>query len=276
MKWSGLAGPGRYYLSRLSLLRCRQPTVSARKTARSDSCRRVRVAGWRLFALRALVPVLALAAPAAAQDVTTQFWPEIDTFVRLNDNMRIYVPASATREGSDDSDQDGTTGIYLDYYASPIAKLNLSGPSNAVRTHRLLLRAGYGYTAGSDGEPATNTFTAEATARLSLPWELLVSDRSRFDLNFAGGEFDPRYRNRFRVERTVNFGQWSLTPYAYGEFFYDFNDGAWLKTRATAGFEVHIWERFVPEFYVQRDYGTGSGSSGDVRGFGLVLSIYLR
>ena len=124
--------------------------MSARKTARSDSCRRVRAAGRRAVAtLRVLVAVLALAAPAAAQDVTTQFWPEIDTFVRLNDNMRIYVPASNTREGTDDSDQDGTVGVYLDYYAAPIAKLHLLGPANTVRTHRLLLRAGYGYTAGT-------------------------------------------------------------------------------------------------------------------------------
>ncbi len=227
-----------------------------------------------MVALGVLVPVLALAAPAAAQDVTTQFWPEIDTFVRLNPNMRIYVPASNTREGTDDSDQDGTTGIYLDYYVLPISKLFLTGPANAVRTHRLLLRAGYGYTAGNDGQPATNTLTAEATWRLTIPWEILLSDRNRFDLNFVGGEFDPRYRNRVRIERNVDLGKTTLVPYAYGEFFYDFDAGSWVKTRGTAGLEVHVWERFVPEIYFQRDFN--SGSAGDVNGVGLVLSIYLR
>ena len=101
---------------------------------------------------------LALAAPVTAQEVSTQVWPEIDTFVRLGKNTRIYVPVSNTREGTDDSDQDGTTGVYFDYYTSPIlTKLNLTGPSNMVRMHRLLLRIGYGYTAGDSGEPATNT-----------------------------------------------------------------------------------------------------------------------
>ena len=226
------------------------------------------------FALCALIPLLALADPAAAQDVSTQFWPEIDTFVRLSDDMRIYVPASNTREGTDDSDQDGTVGAYLDYYTSPIGKLNLVGPANAARRHRLLLRAGYGYTAGDDGQPATSTLTAEATGRMSIPWELLLSDRNRFDLAFTGGDFDPRYRNRLRLERNVDLGKPTLTPYVYGEFFYSFDEGDWYKIRAAVGLEVHLWERFVPEVYFQRDYI--NGPSGDVNGFGLVLSIYLR
>jgi hypothetical protein len=227
-----------------------------------------------LAVLRVLALFLALAAPASAQDVTTQFWPEVDTFIRLNENMRIYVPLANTREGTDDSDLDGTVGVYFDYYTLPILKLNLAGPANDARTHRLLLRAGYGYTAGSDGQPATNTLTVEATGRLSLAWQILASDRNRFDLNFTGGEFDPRYRNRARLERSVAIARTTLTPYVYGEFFYDFNDGDWNKIRVAAGLEFHMWERFVPEVYFQRDYN--KGSSGDVNGFGLVLSIYLK
>ncbi len=227
-----------------------------------------------MFALRAVVSALVVAAPAAAQDVSTQFWPEIDTYVHLNDHMRIYVPLSHTRVGTENSYQDGTTGIYLDYYAAPIDWLHLSGPSGVTRTHRLLLRAGYGYTAGSNGDPATNALTAEATWRLTIPWEFIFSDRNRFDLSFTGGEFDPRYRNRIRLDRDVDLGKWALNPYAYGEFFYDFDEGAWVKTRATVGLEVHVWERVVPELYFQRDYNRGS--TGDVNGFGLVVSIYLR
>jgi len=225
-------------------------------------------------AVRVLAPILALVAPAAAQDVSTQFWPEIDTFVRLNENMRIYVPAAKTKEGSDDSDLDGTAGVYFDYYAAPFMKLWYLQPADNSRTRRLLLRAGYSYTAGGDGQPGTNTLEAEGTWRVLLPWEVLASERNRFDLNFTGGEFDPRYRNRLRLERSVALGKPTLTPYLYGEFFYSFNDGDWSKIRVAAGLEFHMWERFVPEVYFQRDFN--NGSSGDVNGFGLVLSIYLR
>jgi hypothetical protein len=57
-----------------------------------------------MLAVLRVLAVLALAAPASAQDVTTQFWPEVDTFVRLNNNMRIYVSLANTREGVNDSD----------------------------------------------------------------------------------------------------------------------------------------------------------------------------
>jgi Protein of unknown function (DUF2490) len=145
---------------------------------------------------------------------------------------------------------------------------------NVPRMHRLLLRLGYSYTAGADGEPATNALTADATWRMTIPWELLLSDRNRFNLNFTGGDFDPRYRNRIQLERNVDLGELALNPYAYGEFFYDFDQGAWIKIRATAGIDFQLWKRFVPEVYFQRDFN--SGSTGDVNGVGLVLKIYLR
>lgn len=258
-----------------SLVRWPHFIVRASTTAPPDSRRSGRTFP-RFATVLAVVAGFALAAAGAAQDVSTQFWPEVDTFVRLNRNMRIYVPASRTKEGADDSDQDGTVGAYLDYFVAPMTDLHLLGPSNETRMHRLLLRMGYGYTAGSGGDPATHTLTAEATWRMTIPWEILLSDRNRFDLNWTGGDFDPRYRNRIRVDRNVDFGTWALNPYAYGEFFYDFDDGAWLKTRATVGLEVHVWDRVVPEIYFQRDYGKGPGSTNDVRGVGLVVSIYLN
>ena len=119
-------------------------------------------------AFLAFVSIMVLAASAVAQDIKTQFWPEIDTFVRLSDDMRIYVPVAKTREGTNDSGQDGTAGIFLDYYVLPISKLRFVGPANLPRTHRLLFRAGYHYTAGGDGEPGTSTIIAEATWRRPL------------------------------------------------------------------------------------------------------------
>jgi Protein of unknown function (DUF2490) len=257
------------------LLGFRQFIVSAPKTARSASRRPWSAAGRRrLAAVYAVAVVLAVAGAAEAQDVSTQFWPELDTFVRLNDDMRVYVPASKTRVGTENSGQDGTVGIYLDYYALPLADLGLTGSANAPRARRLLLRVGYGFTAGDDGQPATNTLTAEATGRIHLPGEILLSDRNRFDLNFIGDDFDPRYRNRLRLERNVDIGKTTVVAYAYGELFYDFDQGSLFRTRGTAGFEVHVWDRFVPEVYFQRDFN--KGSSGDVNGFGLIFSVYLR
>jgi hypothetical protein len=227
-----------------------------------------------IAAAAVLLGAFALASPAAAQDVATQFWPEIDTFVRVNDDMRIYVPISNTKEGLGNSSQNGTVGLYFDYYFAPIWKLWYRRSPDASRARRLLFRVGYGYTAPNAGEPATSTVEAEVTGKLLLPWDVLALDRNRFDLNFTGPEFDPRYRNRLRFEREVDFEKAALIPYLYGEFFYSFNRGDWIRTRAAAGLEFHVWKRFVPEVYFQRDHNRGSNA--DVNGFGLVFSIYLR
>ena len=87
--------------------------------------------------LRVAIPILALAAPAAAQDVATQFWPEVDTFVKLGEGMRLYFPLSNTRTGSRDSIQDGTAGIYFDYYTFRIWKLSFDRKADTARKRLL-------------------------------------------------------------------------------------------------------------------------------------------
>jgi len=218
--------------------------------------------------------VLALASPAKPQTVGPQFWPEVDTYFRFNDDLRLFVPVSQTRSGESNSYENGTIGIYLDYFTQPLTKLDLYGPANDARRRRLQFRVGYGYTASRGQSPATSTIDVEGTFRLLLPWKLLASERNRFDLNFTSGKFDPRYRNRIRLERSFDVGETRLIPYANGEFFYGFNAGKWIKTRAAAGLDVQVWERFVPEVYVQRDYNPAP--MPNVSGFGLTLSVYLK
>ncbi len=90
----------------------------------------------------------------------------------------------------------------------------------------------YSYTAAGSGQPATHAPSAEVTARRPLPWDLLGGLRNRFDLNFSDGDFDPRYRGRLRLERNIALGKPTLTPYAYGEFFYSLSGEGYLNCRA--------------------------------------------
>ena len=216
---------------------------------------------------------LALAAPALSQTVNTQFWPELDTYLKFNDDLRLFVPISQTRAGQSNSYENGTVGVYLDYFTHPISNADLFGPANDARRRRLQFRVGYGFTASRGQLPASSTIDAEATWRLVLPGQLLFSQRNRFDLNFTNGRFDPRYRIRVRFDRSVDLFRTRLVPYASGEFFYGFNAGKWIRTRAVAGVDVQLWERFVPEVYVQHDYNHGSA---DVTGVGLVFNVYIK
>jgi len=238
---------------------------SGSREGKAGTCERLGV----LFTLAAL----ALASPAKSQTADTQFWPEVDTYVKFNDDLRLFVPVSQTREGQSNSYENGTIGVYLDYFTSPLTKLDLYGPANDARRRQLQFRVGYAYTASRGQLPASNGIDVEGTFRLLLPWKVLFGDRNRFDLNFTNGKFDARYRNRVRLERGIDLGKTKLIPYANGEFFYDFEAGTWVKTRASAGLDVQAWERFVPEVYFQRDY---NHAVPNVSGFGLILSVYLK
>ena len=220
-----------------------------------------------------LLAVLCQASSVQAQSSSLQFWPEIDNFIRLGKPTRLYVPLSSTRTGINDPAQNGTAGIYFDFFTPALGRLRKAIQPDPARRGRLLLRAGYAYSAPGDGSPATNTFTVEGTGRAHLPGQVLLSERNKFDFNYTDGDYDPRYRNRVRLERDIQLGSPTLTPYGYVEFFYDFADKKWFRTRLVGGLEFHLWERVVPEIYYQAD---NNYTSDNVDGIGVVVSLYYR
>jgi hypothetical protein len=221
-----------------------------------------------------------LSAGAAAQesDTSNQFWPEIDVYKPWNERMRSFLQISGTHLG-DQVYGDGNGGLYLDYYAFPIVNLPFGHrKADAARGKYVFVRAGYNYSLSNRGqtdEPATNTIVAEGTARVPLPWGILTSDRSRFDMRWVGSDFQPRYRNRLRLERQFQAGKLGIDPYVHAEFFYDFDDGKWNRTVFTAGVEVAVSRTVTVETYYQRQNNVDS-TPETVNGFGLVFQFYLR
>jgi hypothetical protein len=57
----------------------------------------------------------------AAQAKTGQFWPEIDTYFGINDNMRFSFVAAKTRE--DRNTTDAEVGPNFDIYFNRLMKL---------------------------------------------------------------------------------------------------------------------------------------------------------
>jgi hypothetical protein len=234
----------------------------------------------RAGALALLAPAIwFLTADAIAQesDTSNQFWPELDVYKPWNEKMRSFLQISGTHLG-DQVYGDGNGGLYLDYYAFPILTPFRARKADAARGKYLFVRAGYNYTLSNRGqtdEPATNTIVAEGTARVPLPWGILASDRSRFDMRWVGSDFQPRYRNRFRLERQFQSGRIGIDPYVHAEFFYDFDDGKWNRSVFTAGAEVAVSRTVTLEAYYQRQDNVDS-SPETVNGFGFVIQIYLR
>jgi hypothetical protein len=69
----------------------------------------------------ALVAGLLFCLPLSCAAQAFQFWPEIDTYVKLNDNVRFFFVAQQTRENK--TGEDGEIGPNFDFYLKPLVRL---------------------------------------------------------------------------------------------------------------------------------------------------------
>ena len=121
-----------------------------------------------------------------------------------------------------------------------------------------------------------NWAVIEMTPRFYLPAKTLLSDRNRGDLGFINGAFQPRYRNRLKLERTRRLRkEWSLTPYAYAEVFYDWRYNGFTRQRYAAGNVVEFNKRVALDGYYLRQEDSRAKVKG-MNVFGLTLEVFLR
>jgi len=169
-----------------------------------------------------------------------QGWPEVDTYLRLNSNMRVSFFASATRENR--MGTSASLGPNFDYYLKSLHKLRriavFSRDESKARV--LKLRAGYRYVP-SPGGPTENRWLGEATGNLPFVKRVLLSDRNRVELRFIDGNFSWRYRNRITAERTLAIRNYHFNPYIRAEVYYDSRYSKWSRTAESIGdiFPVH-------------------------------------
>lgn len=227
--------------------------------------RRARVfARW--IAGFALLPVL-----ASAQ--TFQYWPEIDTFVKLSDNMRLFFIASQTRE--DRRGEGAEIGPNLDFYLNPLLKLDkIAGMQlDKAKARPLMFRVGYRYLPSTQN-PTENRFVLEATPRYPFIHGVLVTDRNRADLRLIQGRFSWRYRNRLTIERTFKLGKFRFTPYGRGEAFYDSNYNKFSRTTVDIGSIFPIGKHVELEGYYEHQNDTGKAPNRQINGVSTILNLY--
>jgi len=93
-----------------------------------------------------------------------------------------------------------------------------------------MIRAGYYFVRTPSGSPDPSTEqtpTLETHLRVPLPYLMLLTDRNRFDFRFVDGDYQPRYRNRLKLERSFKVWRLEVNPYAYAEAFYDWEWHVW-------------------------------------------------
>jgi len=144
--------------------------------------------------------LLLLRLPARALTSTTEFLPEVDTTIKLNSNVRLFIQAKATREDGDP--MQGEFGPSIEFYLKPLLKLHelTKFELDPTKSRPLVLAVGYRYVP-SPGNPTVKRFEPVLTTHLPMKGGLLITDRNRADLDWSDGKFVWRYRNRLTFER---------------------------------------------------------------------------
>jgi hypothetical protein len=224
---------------------------------------------WKLMLALALV---CSCLPAFAQE--DQFLPEIDFYYKLSSEVRVQLQAKQTREGGEPVQAE--VGPSVDFYVHPwirLAKVRKFDLDDA-KSRLLVLSAGYRYLPESNGGAATNRLEPVATSRFPISTKVLMTDRNRFDLDWKGGNFTWRYRNRLQVEGPVPIGSYHLTPYVSVEPFYQSSYGKWSDTAIYAGCIFPIRKRVQVDSYYEHQNETEKSPNQQLNQVGVVLSLY--
>jgi len=212
--------------------------------------------------------------PARAQ--TQQLWPEVSTFVKLNDRMRFYFLATTVKETRDST--EGEYGPNFDFYFKPLRKkhvaLNLFSPDES-KTRLVMVRVGYRYIHPYTGDdPGEHRGVLELTTRHDLPGGVLASDRNRMDLRSIGGEYSWRYRNRLTLEREFSIGRFKFSPYARGEAYYDSRFDKFSRNALIGGSTFPITRHIELEGYFEHQNDSGGTPNRTVNAVGVVVNLY--
>jgi hypothetical protein len=219
-----------------------------------------------------LVFLIAFGGVASAQEF--EFLPEVDVYLKLNPNVRLWVQASDTREGGDPNQI--SIGPSLELYVKPLVKLQKVAAFDLddAKSRPLVFSAGYRYLAAPDS-PSTNRMELVATSRFPATKPgLLFTDRNRSDLDWSDGKFKWRYRNKLEMEKPLTVHSYHPAPYASVEVYYESQYQKWSTTEIEVGCIFPIRRRFDLAPYYEHQNNTGKKPNSQLNGLGLILNVY--
>jgi len=230
----------------------------------------------RFIAVLVLFASPALVMPARAADNTREFVPEVNAFVKLSDQTRLFLLGDMTRNLTTDK-TEGEVGAHLDFTLKPALRPHLS-EADWVRDRYLWMRVGYvvltspdSRSSGSGAEERRGIL--EITGRVPLPNEVWLVNRGRVDLRDIQGESSQRYRYRLGIEREFIASGVAIVPYAQAEAFYDTRFNTWNRQLYQFEAEIELTKQWRIEPYYARQNDTRP-STAHVDRVGLVLKYY--
>jgi hypothetical protein len=234
---------------------------------------------WIRSAGAGLMIWLAAAGAALADPPSKEFWPEIDTWLRLSPAWRLslFVPIS---DNLDTHYREGNLIPQVDYAWSKSSRRRRLVDEERVQSMKIwLLRGGYlgGKSLGDDGAEYTEyTAFAELHLRLPLAGGVLLSHRLRSELRWLGHdshEFSDRWRYRLMLEKEFTMGRTSLVPYVNAEAYYDSRFDTVNRFRFIAGDSLSWSPRTALETNVTYQYDSHS-STKETLALGVILHVF--
>lgn len=215
--------------------------------------------GWQCRTVLLCAAVLAtIIWPARAQtSYSREIWPEIDLVYHLND-------------------RDKFIGLF-DYSRNRDSGVNYQAEAGLTFEHKFTdfvwARIGYRHgTATNGGDFEEDRLLLEQTFRVALPALVMVDFRTREDFRWLNTGYSMRFRERIQVQRDTTIGNYTFTPYASTEIYFDTRYGQFARYRLIAGTSFPIGKHFAfePYFAHQVDF---AGSDAIVNAVGLILTV---
>ncbi len=162
-----------------------------------------------------------------AQESTAEFWPEVDTWFKLNPQWRVsvFVPISKNLESDY---REGSLVLQGDYAfgKGSLIHLRLFDENKAASIKPYLIRGGYlrGKSLGDQGEAYDeNTAFLEFHLRRPLKKNFLLTHRVRSELRWIDDTPSPSFRLRYRImmEKEFRIKDMSWVPYVNFEPYFD-------------------------------------------------------
>ncbi len=213
----------------------------------------------------------------SAQDSTTQkqIWPELDAYFRVNERFRLYALISGTKSNS--AYTDGTTGIFIDYFALPWlrGRRNETEMSDSARGYFWWFRTGYSYSAppAGDGKKNINIFETETNNNFRLPAKIVLTTRNRVDWRWVNSDFQPIYRPRARFEKSLKTEYLTFDAYLWGEYFFYLNDNALNRFRLCFGTVIKVLKYLNFETYYLHQF-VRTPSVESLNAIGIQVNLY--
>jgi hypothetical protein len=217
-----------------------------------------------------------------SQNYSTELWPEVDIWYRLNSSWRFSSFASLTKYNESDN-TDANLSLSADY-AWGKTKLMLFrkfvNDEEKLRMNAFMVRLGVmqGRSINNDTDDYIEKMIySEIHKRIPLKSSILLSHRLRMDNRWIGNESDYSYRFRYRfmIEKEFKKGNTSIVPYFNIEPFWDSRYTEFTRVRSAAGASVSMGAKFALESNLTYQHDN-TYTTENLYAINLILHIFIK